>query len=529
MPRQPPTDDTLPEALVDDRRRVSLVWLIPLVAVLASAWLGYRAYTQQGPLVIITFQTAEGLEAGKTRVRFKDVDVGVVESLGLTGDLTRVRVAARLAAHTAPHLNEETRFWVVRPRLSGGQVTGLGTLVGGTYIAVDFGREGESRRSFEGLETPPIVTATDPGSTFTLRADDLGSLAVGSPVQYRGIEVGRITGFSLREPHGVDIQVFVHAPHDTKVHAGTRFWNVSGMQVALDAGGIRLQTESLATMLLGGVAFGNPVDTAAGEPAASGTVFALFADRQAALERRYSRKQIWRLAFDGSVRGLLPGAPVEFRGIRIGEVVDLRIELEPSHLETRIPVTIAVEPGRLGLSDTHPNDNGLWDKLVADGLRAQLKTGNLITGALYVDLDFYPDAPAREIAWDGGTPELPTVPTPLDELRGVLTRLARLPLDSMGENLSASLAALHSTLDATNRLLLRIDRETLGELATTLEQTRRTLASAEKLLAPNSPLQGEAHRLLQELASAARSFRIMADYLERHPEALIRGKGAIAP
>lgn len=254
------------------------------------------------------------------------------------------------------------------------------------------------------------------------------------------------------------------------------------------------------------------------------------------MERRFSRSQQWRLAFAGSVRGLVPGAPVEFRGIRIGEVRDVRLELDAAGGETHIPVIIEIEPERLGFADApspgappSPASRQLWEQLVHRGLRAQLKTGNLLSGALYVDLDFYPEDPAREIVWGEDMAELPTVLTPLDELRGLLTRLARLPLDRMGEDLSDSLTALRETMDATNTLLKRLDRETASELSKTLEQTRKTLAGAEKLLAPNSPLQAEARRALQELGSAARSLRIMTDYLERHPEALIRGKGAVSP
>lgn len=530
MSNQVPTDDALPEALVDDRRRVSLVWLIPLVAVLAAAWLGYRTYQQQGPLVTITFQTAESLEAGKTRVRFKDVDVGVVEAIELTPDLSRVRVHARLSATVAGFLNDRTRFWVVRPRLSRGQVSGLETLVGGSFIGVDLSAEGRAQRSFQGLETPPIVTATEPGRTFTLRAEALGSLAEGSPVQYRGIEVGRVVGYALHGQEGVDIQIFVHAPHDAKVGTRTRFWNVSGVGLSLDASGIRLNTDSLASILLGGIAFGTPPQGDADEPAPEGAEFRLFDNQQAAMEQRHGRRETWQLAFAGSVRGLLPGAPVEFRGIRVGEVLDLSLNLDSANLKSHIPVTVAIEPERLGISDDPlPERRALWDRLVGNGLRAQLKTGNLLSGALYVDLDFYPDDGPRTIAWDQATPELPTVPTPFDELRGLVTRLARLPLDRMGEDLSQSLASLRGTMDATNALLGRIDRETATELTRTLAQTRSTLAAVDKVLAPNSPLQAEAYRVLQELGSAARSLRIMADYLERHPEALIRGKGAVTP
>ncbi|MGB5570503.1 MAG: MlaD family protein, partial [Sedimenticolaceae bacterium] len=287
------------------------------------------------------------------------------------------------------------------------------------------------------------------------------------------------------------------------------------------------------SMLLGGVAFGTPPHAAIGERADSDTGFRLYPDEKAALKPSFERRQQWRMAFAGSVRGLLPGAPVEFRGIRIGEVDAIQLQLDADEREAHIPVTVWIEPERLGIkNDTAGTDKvsvaerELWDRLVRNGLRAQLKTGSLITSALYIDLDFYPDDPQRQIVWGAGVPELPTVQTPLDELRGLLSRLSRLPLDRMGEDLSQSLEALRETMQTTNVLMERLDRETVSELNKTLEQTRRTLISAEKVLSPNSALQSEAHRVLQELGSAARSFRIMADYLERHPEAIIRGKGA---
>ncbi|WP_078118171.1 PqiB family protein [Thiosocius teredinicola] len=534
MPQDTPPSDELPEAVVDERRTVSLVWLIPLIAVMAAVWLGYRAYQQQGPLVTIGFQTAEGLEAGKTRVRFKDVDVGVVESIELNPDLSGVIVNARLVNHVSDYLNDKTRFWVVRPRLSGGQISGLSTLLGGTFIGVDLTPDGESRREFQGLESPPIVTATDPGKTFVLRTENLGSLSIGSPLLYRGIEVGRVVGFEMREPRGVDVHIFVDTPHDKKVFPDTRFWNISGMAVSLDANGLQVKTDSLASMLLGGVAFGNPPEVATEAPAAEDTEFILYPTRDIALERRFEHRQKWRVAFEGSIRGLLPGAPVEFRGIRVGEVVRAHLELDPANQDTHIPVDIFIEPERLGVDGMDAEQlsaeatRGIWDELVANGLRAQLKSGNLLTGALYVDLDFYPDSPKQEIAWtEGKPPKLPTVPTAFDELRGLMTKLAKLPLDSMGEEFSGSLAAMRATLESTNRLLVRLDRETASELNKTLAESQKALAGLNQVLRPDSALQAQAQRALQELSAAARSFRIMADYLERHPEALIRGKGAV--
>lgn len=526
----PPSAATdLPEAIVDARRRVSLVWLIPLVTLLAAIWLGYHTYQQRGPLVTITFQTAEGLQAGRTPVRFKDVEIGVVETITLSSDLTRVQVQARLTTDIAAYLNDRTRFWVVRPRLSGGSVSGLETLVGGTYIAADLAAGGESTLRFKGLEIPPIVAASEPGRGFRLKAERLASIRVGSPLLYRGIEVGQVVGFELHEPYGVEVQVFVDAPHDAMVNADTRFWNVSGIGLSLDAEGVSVNAASLASLLLGGIAFGNPDGAAGVPPVDEDTVFTLHADAEAAFAQHFERRETWDLSFVGSVRGLLPGAPVEFRGIRIGEVLDTRIEFGEDRRTTNVPVRIAIEPERMGLEVAEAASaelplRELWDDLVSNGLRAQLRTGNLVSGALFVDLDFYPLDDPQEIAWDGEVPRLPTVPTPLDTLRTMLAHLGKLPLDEIVADLGASLAALRETLKSTNDLLERIDRETASELTKTLQQTRETLVGLERFLKPGAPLQAEARRALQEFGAAARSLRIMADYLERHPEALLRGK-----
>lgn len=524
-------ESALPEARVDTQRRLSLVWLIPLVALLAALWLGYRAYIEQGPLITITFETAEGLEAGQTRLRFKDVEVGVVENIDLSSDLAEVLVRARLTASVTDQITDQARFWVVRPRLSGGQISGLETVLGGTYIGVDFSAAGNPTRRFEGLEAPPVVSASQSGRPFTLEAARLGSLSVGAPVRYRGIEVGRVSDYTLRESSGVEVQIFIDAPYDAKVTTDTAFWNDSGFSIALDAQGVRLNTESLTTLLLGGISFADRSAADDASPADAGQRFTLFTDRDSALAPGRFERQQWELEFDGSVRGLLPGAPVEFRGIRVGEVLDVRLEADPTKGETRIPVRIALEPQRFGMSTIDhddPQHRAFWEGMVAAGLRAQLKTGNLLSGALFIDLDLYQDESAQTISWQSAPPRLPTVPTALDELRGVLSKFARLPLEQMGNDLSASLVDLRKTMAATNALLQRLDGETTTELNLALAQMRETLVGAEKLLSPNSPLQAEAYRAIREFAAAARSFRLMADYLERHPEALIRGKGGNA-
>ena len=527
-----PTPEELPEALVDARRRLSLVWLVPLAALFAAGWLIYQANLERGPLVTIRFQNAEGLEAGKTRIRYKDVDVGFVEAVELSEDLTHVLVRARFDPGLEAHLTEDTRFWIVRPRFSGGQISGLSTLVGGVHIGVDLATAGRQTATFLGLDNPPVIESNTPGRSFALRTDSLGSLQIGSPVHYRGIEVGQVVSYRVDEGAGpIEVRVFIHEPHDTRINSGTRFWQDSGLDLTVGADGIKVDSESVATLLLGGVTFGSVPGMEEAEPVPEGTVFTLYPNRREAEDQRFTVKETWTLEFSGSVRGLSPGAPVEFRGIKVGEVKDIRLELDTEALVARIPVVVELEPERLKLMRassrpvTEAARRRFWDQLIAKGLRAQLKTGNLLTAALYVDLDFYPAAEPSAIAWDTPHPELPTVPTPFDELRGLLTKLARLPVDGMASELADGAAKLSATLDRLSAVLQTLDRQVAPELTPTPKQSQQTLARLEQFVKPGSPLHSDAQQVLRELSAAARSFRIMADYLERHPEALIRGKG----
>jgi len=545
--------EPLPEVVLEQRSRFSLVWLIPLVALTIGAWLAYKTYSEQGPTITITFSTAEGLEAGKTKLKYKNVEFGQIDHITLNEDLSQVIVTAKLVKGAERYLTDKTRFWVERARVSAGQVSGLSTLFAGAYIAIDPVTEGQRAYAFKGLETPPPITADTPGSRFTLRAAELGSLDIGSPVYFRAIKVGQVTSYRLaNNGQDVEIKIFINAPHDQLVHADTRFWNASGLDVTLDASGVKIDTASVVSLMIGGVAFETPVSLETGQPAEPSTVFQLYPNRQSIKEGSYVRKSYWLLHFTSSVRGLTVGAPVEYRGIRIGQVIDIKLELDLNEVIARIPVLIEIESDRLrwiGNAPDYDNEREfkkfqkhLWNQLVAKGLRAQLKTGNLLTGALIVDLDVYPDAPAQTIVWGKSYPELPTVPTSLEEIRNVLTRilekLQRLPLEEIGEDLRKSLASLRQTAAETEKLTRTLNTSALPEVTATLDRLQKTLAAAEKslqagektlitaeeTLSKDSPLQRETQRTLKELSAAARSFRLLMDYLERHPEALIQGK-----
>ena len=552
-PRAPPgpAADAVPEAEVTTSRGISIVWLVPLVAAAIGIWLAYTALQERGPTITITFDTAEGLEAGKTLVKYKDVQVGTVDSVRLSDDLKHIVVTAEMVKEAESYMTEGTRFWVVSPRLGAGGVSGLGTLLSGVYIGLD-PQPGEPAREFVGLAEPPLITSGTPGRHFMLRATTRGSIARGSAVYFRGIEVGQVVDYALADDNqSLDIQVFVQAPHDQLVEENSRFWNASGFRVSMSANGVQVQTESVQSLLSGGIAFDTPMSATPGKPSPENAVFALYDSYEAVTQAGYTTKVPYLVQFDKSVRGLTAGAPVEFRGMRIGTVSDVGLQIDIANDSIQIPVTIEIEPQRIRFTDTVDIDAliegspyGLMEKLVERGLRAQLQSGNLLTGQLLVDLGFHPTAEPAKLNKDGQYPEIPSVPSEIDALTtsvsGVLTELAALPLADLVQEIRTTvqtvnqLVASPQTVDTLEALratavemqaLVRTMDQGFGPLLT---QARGTLASADAMVGSESQTRYDLNAMLKELAGAARSIRVFADYLERHPEALLRGKPGFA-
>ena len=505
------------EAVVETRgRRPSMVWLIPLVAALVGGFVAWRAFSERGPAITITFKDAEGLEAGKTQVKYKDVEVGIVETVVLAKDLSGVVVHARMVKDADAFLTEGTKYWVVKPRIAGGQVSGLGTLLSGSYIGVDPAREGKHTHEFHGLEVAPIVTTDEPGRTFVLRSDHAGAVEVGAPVFFRQIAVGRVVSSLLGDTDDVvTTRIFVRAPYDQRVHANSRFWNASGIDMSVSAAGLTVDTQSLVSILIGGIAFESPNEIA--PVADADAVFPLYENHQDAQKRHYARRVPYLLEFSQSVRGLTVGSPVEFRGIPVGDVTDVTLRFDPDKHQFFIPVRIEIEPERF--TEMHFDDaqrRETLEKLVAAGLRAQLKSGNLLTGQLVVALDLHPEAPPATVQWHDDVAQLPTVPTPLEEITANLTRiverLGKLPVEKIGADLSESLASL--------RVTLRQSEGIAPALKSTLATTERTVAS----LGPDSSVNSELRRALLELSDAARALGLAADQIQTQPNSLLFGK-----
>lgn len=547
------TDDNFPQATLVPRRqrRISIVWIVPLFAALVAIGIAVQRIMSEGPTITIIFKSAQGVEAGKTFVKYKDVNIGQVTKVQLASDYRSVELTAKIDKSAAGLIVEDAKFWVVEPRVTLSGVSGLGTLLAGNYIGFEVGKSSKAQRKFVGLDIPPAITSDQAGRQFTLKADSLGSVGIGSPIYYRRLLAGQVIAYNLApDGKGVDIKVFVNAPYDKYVNSETRFWNASGLDISVGAGGVEVRTQSLVAVLAGGLAFDTPQIVSRIEPVAANTVFKLYSDQTAALKQPDTIAAHYVLYFNESLRGLSVGAPVTLLGLPGGEVTDVGLDLDPKTMRVRGRVEIVSYPERLV---AHLNQNqaaagramvrsiqerhALMQRLVDQrGLRAQLRSGNLVTGQLFIALDFYPDAAKVKIDWSRDPVEIPVVPSTVQDLEtkitGIVAKLDKLPYEAIGTDVTKVLVTLNQTLQDASKAVNRIDADVTPELKMIVGELRGTISSADGLLkstdatlvGKDAPAQQDLRDALQEIARTARSLRVLTDYLERHPEALIRGK-----
>jgi paraquat-inducible protein B len=517
-----------------------LIWLVPAAALLAVAWLSFGALSGRGPLVTITFATAEGLEENKTTIKYRSVNIGVVRGIALRPDRAGVAVTAQLSREVSPLLVDDARFWVVRPRVSMSGVSGIGTLISGAYIGFDTGASGGGRRDFVGLEAPPSTVSARAGRHFSLRADNVGSLDVGAPVYLRRVQVGQVTDVAVaRDGRTATVDVFVDAPHHEHVTTASQFWNASGVDVTLGPRGIQLDTQSLASVLAGGIGFETPTGAVDARPADAGATFELQPDRASALRSAGSSAALHRLVFKRPVRGLTAGAAVELAGLELGHVVHVGVDFDAASGAPRTLVDVALDAERIHLRGdaeavAAPHGGRLravLDRLVAAGWRARTRGTDLVTGRRYISFEIAAGAPrARraQIDWRARPVELPTddddasdLPTAAAQL---LAKLERLPLDKLASEGTLAMEQMRRTFEATSRLVGRVDDQLVPGAAALFGQAQRTLGAAEQTLSPEAPLQRELRTAASDISGAGQALRALADYLERHPESLIHGK-----
>jgi paraquat-inducible protein B len=540
-------------------RRMSIMWSIPILAIAIGAWLAWDTLSKQGPNIVISFQDAEGLQIGQSQLKFKDITLGTVKSLDFTPDHRNVLVRIATTRQAEPLLTTGTQFWVVKPRLFAGNLSGFSTLLSGAYIGMLPEETGtKPAREFVGREVPPVLESHFPGTTFLLKADELGSVNLGSPVFYRGLEVGEVLGWDIADmAQSVTIHAFVRAPFDGYVRDQTRFWNSSGISVKLAGGGVDVQVESLRSVLLGGIAFETSTAGQKSQNSAANHEFPLFPNQDAAKSASYTRKVQLLAYFSGSVRGLATGSDVVMHGLKVGEVTDVRLAYDAAKGAILVPVRFEVQPERIvgvGRQVTTPAD--AVQQLVDQGVRATLDSGNLLTGELLVGLDVVPNAPpAGKVTVEDGAFLLPTSNSSgLGGLQASASELLRnvnaIPFASIGQSFSEvmksmdqlssgpqlkqTLTSMAATMAQAQKLLQDLNAdmgpalkrlpELTSSLQTTLKDSAQLLQSAQAGYGDNSQLHRELSRLLLQLNDAVRSLNSLADLLTQHPEALVRGR-----
>ncbi len=526
------------------RRRISSVWIIPIVALLLAGWLVWKNSIAKGPLVTITFETAEGLAAGKTEIRCRSVKIGEVETVNLNSELNGVEVSVRIEPDAVKLLHQDSQFWVVRPRITAQSVTGVDTLLSGAYIELDPGESKKISYSFKGLEVPPVTSSSVPGLRLTLQSKKAGSLTIGAPVYYLGYEVGRVERQTLNiEKNRIHFNIFIKKEYATLVSKNTHFWNSSGISINAGADGFKLQTSSLKALVAGGVSFGLLKGNTKGPLAHDGDTFELFEDKSAAEAATFTPDYQILLFFDQSVRGLQRGAPVEYRGIAFGRVSDIAFKYA-SPGDTRVPVLIEVDSKAMSkkfLSDKL--DDELLEDLIRRGLQAKLSTASILTGALFVEFEHSKD-PAillanKKLKHVHNIPVVPTVSSGLAQLESKLDNFLN-KLDNL--KLNETLNKFGQTSDEATQMLAD-SRKTLELLDKTLKETHSLLANPEtknitkninktltelqksiESIGPNGTVQGDLRRTLDELRAAIRSFDALSKTINEKPNSLLFGR-----
>lgn len=492
------------------KHHFSAVWIIPVVAALFGLFLVWKYYSQRGPEVTVRFETAEGIVAGKTPVLCRSVNIGTVEKVQLT-DKLKVKVTMQMTSDAEDLLVQDTQIWVVRPRYGASGISGLSTIVSGNYLEIEPGLSKKERYHFVGLEQPPVTPKGVPGLHIKLIAEEAGGIDPGSPITYKGLGVGKIeTRTFLPKTGQVEFDAFIQGDYGRLVRRGSKFWNISGIDLEVGANGVKLRTGTLEALLLGGVTFNEPGPDVKSPPVADGTVFTLFDSFEDTQKFLMQNPLPYLLLFTESVRGLNPEAPVEFRGVRIGTVEGVSFKYLPNDPGRRVPVLIRIDPELITeLPDSWDASRAFIAKNVENGLRASLKSGNLLTGQMFIDLDFQKDMKPAEVRDFGGYKILPTAPAGglaqiQEQASALLTKLQALPLEKTVNNASDALASIKSAAD----------------------DLKKTASGFND----NSPLYHNLSETLRQLDSTLRSLRSLTNTLERKPNSIIFGKpGSVAP
>jgi paraquat-inducible protein B len=554
-------DDTfasLPSVAVRPRRWPSPIWLLPLIALLIGLWLLYQNWYKTGPTIVVQFTNAEGIEPGKTEVRYKAVAVGKLKSLRVSDDLKYVDAEIILSRDMGKHLGSDARFWIVSPRITRSGISGLSTFFSGTYIGMSPGTNNDDQTYYMGEDRAPVIAPTEAGRRFYLLADSLGSIDIGAPIFYKQLQVGEVIDFKLLDKNaGVQLEVFIRDPYYELVHNNSRFWNASGAEFKFGANGATFRMESLSSLISGGIAFETPktFDESPASPAQQ--TFVLYKNYDSTQEKQYAQRLYYVMYFQGNVRGLAVGNPVDFQGVPVGQVENIDIRLDKNSQQLKVPVLVSIQPQQFDESLKPETAEAAMRQLVERGLRAKLETSSLLTGQKVITLSMEKSPKTASINKMAAYSEFPTVSAALDDLPtmaadvmsslqetidGVKRIVNSGKLDKTIDSANSMLKEVEKAVKEAQKVIKQVDQQTLPgvtknlervtgnvdqvsqEFNHSLQQLQASLAQIDRLTARNSPTQYQLDEMMEEVTNAARSVRTLSETLERKPNSLLRGK-----
>ena len=488
------SEHLLPEAEVTPKSRFPLIWFIPLIAAIIGGWLAYKYYSERGTFVVINFDQASGIEARKTPIKYKDVEVGMVRKVSLSHDLKTVRVTVEIYNDMEQNLGPDTQFWIVSPRVTLRGVSGLQTLLSGVNIGMEPGEQGPNKTEYAGLNQAPSISIQSAGQALVLSTERLGSLDIGSPIYYRQLEVGEVTGYRLNpDSQKVDVDVFIFAPYNDKIKTNTRFWNASGLELDVSTRGVSARIESLTSLLIGGIAFETNEDEM-GYPLSGKSAFKLYnSQKQAKEDTSGENKLNYVLYFNDTLHGLYEGAAIKYMGVKLGQVEKILLSSNPDSNRIRTQVHIALHVDKLSADNNRTQAEKFLQSLVEQGLRAQLRSDSLITGAQFIGLTIVPqsNAPRQTLA-------------KLNDDYAIIFPSTKAQTSILSFDPSSVTKELNIAIRSANKLLASNDvKMTLKNLAA----TSKSIDTITRELAEQG-IAGEVTQLLSEASKTASSLQL---------------------
>ena len=513
------------------------IWMVPLLALFIGLWMLFQHWSSQGPSFTLTVATAEGIVAGKTVIRSREVDVGRIEVVELSKDYSHAVLRGRLNDAASGMLRADSQFWVVKPRVGREGVSGLGTLLSGAYIELAPGKKGRPLNEYAMLDKPPLASLDAKGLRLTLSSRDTRALSEGAPINYQGFTVGQVEEAKfLPEKSEMQYQIFINAPYDILVSSNSRFWLTPGFEVSMSSEGMKVKMDSLESLLDGGITMGLPPGWAAGEPIKQMEGFTLFQDEASVLAGSLDQFIDYVFLFEDNVGGLHPGAAVEFRGIRVGTVISAPYLIDQKggqmFQSRQIPVLARIEVQRLSHRYAKAEKDqwrALFGKQFKEGLRASLKTSNLLTGGKIIDLNFYQDAPRFEQTKLAGYQVFPAVQGGLDQIERkvntILDKFVDMDMATTLAKVNGSLTTLDGTLKNISAVSANLDKLTgkdaTQQLPASLNQSLQQLQETLQAYDTQSQTNQDLRQSVQTLNQLMRELQPLVHSLNEQPSSLI--------